>query len=141
MELKEVINAAIRQEESSYKLYNKALKMTTNPGAQSLFKDLANQELHHKELLQKAKAGDLQFPDSKFNQLKFDELLLTPLNELKEIDNILKFAVKKEVRAFKQYTGLAKVLPYGDMRTLFEKLAGEEQKHKHMVENLKSKLF
>lgn len=143
MEFKKVIDAAIKQEESSYKLYMRGYKLTTAISAKQLFNKLAEQELMHKRLLKNLDLKEaIDFPDGKYESLKLEEeLLLTPVNELKEIKEILKFSIKKEVRAYKQYFGIAKTLPFGKMKTFFEKLAGEEQKHKELVKQEYRKLF
>jgi len=142
MEFKKIVEAAIKQEESSYKLYIRGYRETSIRSAKILFKKLAGQELRHKKLLQNLDINNVtSFPKSIYYFLHLDDLQLTPLNELNEIKDILKFAIKKEIRAYKQYSGIVKILPFGEMKTFFKKLAGEEQKHKNLVSDAYEKLF
>lgn len=143
MEFKKIIRDAIRQEEDSYELYIHGASVAKTSGAKILFQKLAGEEMKHKQLLESVNpslASD--FPESTYHTLELENYLqLTPLNELNEVKEILKFAIKKETKAFKFYSGIANALHFGTMQGIFERLAAEEQKHKNMVQLEFGKLF
>ncbi|MCF8104386.1 MAG: ferritin family protein [Desulfohalobiaceae bacterium] len=55
------------------------------------------------------------------------------------LDEILDFAIEKEIEASDFYRTLAKEERYSDPTTMFEEFAGEEEKHKKMLQNFKEK--
>ena len=142
MQFKKVIDTAIKQEEDSYKIYMKGYRVTKLKSSKLLFKKLAGEELKHKKLLQNIDLSNVaDFPKTKYKSLYLEEdLQLTPLNELNEVKTILNFTIKKEIKAYKQYSNIAKTMK-DDLKVFFTNLAKEEQKHKILVSKEYKKLF
>lgn len=55
------------------------------------------------------------------------------------LDEILDFAIEKEVEAADFYRTVAKEEHYADTSRMFQEFAGEEDKHKKMLHNFKDK--
>ena len=143
MEFKIIIQDAISQEEASYELYSHGAALAKTSGAKILFQKLAREEEKHRQLLESiSPILASNFPECTYNSLELENYMqLTPLNELNEVKDILKYAIKKETKAFNFYKGIAKALPFGTMQGLFDRLASEEQKHKNLVQLEFGKLF
>ena len=134
MEFQKAIDAAIMQEESSYKLYSRGAKLRTFISAKRLLKRLAEEELKHKKLLSGINLKTFAISKSTFTSMHLEEeLMLTPTNELNEVKDIFELAIRKEMQAHKQYAAMARVIPFGRMKTFFENLSHEEAKHKKLV--------
>jgi len=56
--------------------------------------------------------------------------------DLKQYGEIIKFAIEKEIGAFDFYTGASQVAKYSGGRGLFADLAGEEEKHRRLLEGI-----
>jgi len=56
--------------------------------------------------------------------------------DLKHYDEIMKFAIEKEIGAFQFYTHAAQVAKYSGARELFIEFAGEEENHRKLLENI-----
>jgi rubrerythrin len=141
--IRTIIQNAIRYEDESYELYTRGFKETKIQSAKTLFKKLAQEELKHKTMLKTLdieRLADIGKSLSKsFNVA--EELQLTPLDEIKTVKDIFQVALKKEEQAFHRYDDIAKILPYGDMKKLFETLSKEEFKHKEYVQEEYNKCF
>jgi len=138
LKFKKAITNAIRKEQYSYELYTKASKKTDIVGAKRLFIELAKQELGHKRALQSL---DLEKIETK--SIKFDvaaKAMLTPINELNELKKIMKYAIGRETDAYNGYISLAGISE-GQLKELFQKIAGEEKKHKELIQKEYTKMF
>ena len=56
--------------------------------------------------------------------------------DLKQYGEIIKFAIEKEIGAFNFYTRASQVAKYSGGRGLFADLAGEEEKHRRLLEGI-----
>jgi len=135
--LKKAISNAIKKEEYAYKLYMKACKKAELKGSKQLFKKLAGQELKHKKIL---KNLDLKKFEVKLRFNVAKKLMLTPLNEIKELKNILKQAIKREQESYDFYMKMAKAFS-GKVKLLFKRLASEEKTHKELVNKEYKRMF
>lgn len=136
--LQRAISQAIKKEEYSYKLYIKAYKKTKIKSSKQLFKKLAQQELKHKKTLKTLNLKQLETKKLRFNVAK--KLMLTPLNELNELKNILKSVISREQDAYDSYMKLSGVFS-GKPKILFIKLANQEKTHKELIKKEYKRMF
>jgi len=139
LDTKVILQAAIKMEEQSYALYTMAQEKVEHPSSKKMLKELAQEELKHKEKLlammrnesniaelgAKARVQDLKIVDTMRN---------TALSEDADYQRLLIFAAKREKATYEYYDSLAKGL--GDTATgeLFRRLALEELTHKNRLE-------
>ena len=136
MDVKEIIKQAAEQEEKAYKFYIDALKFVKDKAAQIWLKELADEELKHKEMLQKFDVSKIkQFKPAKIHDLHITEYLVDKdVHEIKDFQDVLIVAMKKEQKSYNFYVGMAKSADNPDMKKLCKVLAQEELKHKHKIE-------
>ena len=138
--VKELLTKAIEKEISARQLYLNLSQKLTDQGAKDALKDLANQELGHRRLLERYLQGKLKGGASGDGQVldyKIAEHLDQPEISLDmNLPDIFLIAANREMVAHEFYLGLAQFHPEGEVKRLFEKLATEELKHKHRVELL-----
>jgi rubrerythrin len=138
MTWEEILNRAIAKEEEAYSNYHAMAKRASNPGAQTMFNGLAEEEGRHKAILTNWKSGKLPgCPLSSLADLsgigegrdiKFDRDL-TP-------EEAVRLAIQEEGRAFAFYSTLAKGLEDAEAKCLAERLAAEERGHRSKLERL-----
>ncbi len=59
------------------------------------------------------------------------------MKQFKNTDDIIDFAIKNEIEAYKFYTGLSATVNNPEMKKVFSEFASEEQGHKKLLENVK----
>lgn len=136
MDLKEIIKQAAQQEDRAYKFYMDALKFVKDPAAQLWLKELANEEIKHKEMLQSFDVSKIKkFKPEKIQDLHITEYLVDKdVSEIKDFQDVLIVAMKKEQKSYNFYVSMAKSSDNADMKKLCKILAQEELKHKHKLE-------
>lgn len=136
MDVKEIVKQATQQEEMAYKFYTDALKYVKDAAAKVWLKELAGEELKHKEMLQKLDVSKVkQFKPAKIHDLHITEYLVDKdVHEIKDFQDVLIVAMKKEQKAYDFYVGMAKSADSPDMQKICKALAQEELKHKHKLE-------
>lgn len=136
MDVKEIVKQATQQEEMAYKFYTDALKYVKDAAAKVWLKELAGEELKHKEMLQKFDVSKVkQFKPAKIHDLHITEYLVDKdVHEIKDFQDVLIVAMKKEQKAYNFYVGMAKSADSPDMQKICKVLAQEELKHKHKLE-------
>ncbi|HHT9110611.1 MAG TPA: ferritin family protein [Candidatus Brocadiaceae bacterium] len=136
MDVKEIINQAIKQEEMAYKFYNDALKFVKDAAAKLWLKELADEELKHKDLLQKMDVSKVKkFKPEKIHDLHITEYLVDKdVSEVKDFQDVLVVAMKKEQKSYNFYVGMVKSTDNPDLKKICKILAQEELKHKHKLE-------
>ena len=134
----EILNRAIGKEEEASSNYQSMAKRASNPGTQTMFRELAKEEEKHRTILTKWKSG--RFPGCPASSLaevsgigegrdiKFDRDL-TP-------EEAMRLAIREEERAVAFYGSLAKGLEDAEARCLAERLAAEEEGHRSKLEKL-----
>lgn len=136
MDVKEIVKQATQQEEMAYKFYTDALKYVKDAAAKVWLKELASEELKHKEMLQKLDVSKVkQFTPAKIHDLHITEYLVDKdVHEIKDFQDVLIVAMKKEQKSYNFYVGMAKSADSPDMQKICKVLAQEELKHKHKLE-------
>lgn len=136
MDLNEIIKQAVQQEDKAYKFYMDALKFVKDPASQLWLKELANEEIKHKEMLQNFDVSKIKkFKPEKIHDLHITEYLVDKdVSEIKDFQDVLIVAMKKEQKSYNFYVSMAKSSDNADMKKLCKILAQEELKHKHKLE-------
>lgn len=136
MDVKEIIKQAAEQEDKAYKFYTDALKFVKDAAAKVWIKELAEEELKHKAMLQKFDVSKIKkFKPDKTQDLHITEYLVDKdITEIKDFQDALIVAMKKEQRSYHFYVSMAKSADNADMKKLCKILAQEELKHKHKLE-------
>ena len=136
MDVKEIVKQAAQQEDKAYKFYMDALKFVKDQASQVWLKELAAEELKHKEMLQKFDTSKIkQFKPAKIQDLHITEYLVDKdVHEIKDFQDVLIVAMKKEQKSYNFYVSMAKSSDNPEMKKLCKMLAQEELKHKHKLE-------
>ena len=133
----EIFKIAIQMEEKAYQFYNEALNLVKkdSPESGALLEKLAQEELHHKEMLEQFDLGDLaqeyiQFePDlSVYNTIK-----KTPITKDMKPQEIRTLAAKREQYTREFYLAYADAVSSNHIRELFNTLAEFEKQHIHKI--------
>lgn len=136
--LNDVLTFAIRREHDAYELYMMFRNMVKDPGAKALLEDLANQELGHKNLLERAlKGGNVELIGGKkeVKDLHLSDYMVTEdIGPDSTPQNVMLFAMKKEQEAYSMYNMLLGNYEGTELEELFSRLAREEQHHKEILE-------
>ena len=136
MDLKELIIKAAEEEENSYKFYMGAIDLTEDAAAKLWLKELAEEEIKHKEMLQKFDTFKItKFEPGEIQDLHITEFLIDKdVTDIKDFQDVLIVAMKKEQQAYNFYVSMAQSSDNEGMRNLCKILAQEELKHKHKIE-------
>jgi len=138
--LKAILEAAINVEEESYRLYTMAQEKVNYPSSKELLKELAGEELKHKEKLlvlmkNKAKISKLESQTESIQDLKIvDSMRDVTLTEDADYQTILVYAARREKSTHEYYKSLATVFKGTEAAELFSRLAKEELIHKNKIE-------
>jgi rubrerythrin len=138
--IEKILETALKLEEQSQSLYTTAQRKAKYPSSKKFLKELAQEELKHKEKLlaiakNKAKLDELGKHEGKVQDLKIvDYMEDTPLSADADYATILIYAAKREKSTYEYYNHLASGLEGTDSGKLFAKLAQEELIHKSKLE-------
>ena len=131
-----IIQDAARLEDQTGQFFLDAVDTVHSPGAKQLLKELAAEEITHKELLESLDMRDYQ----EQSEVDLDDLLITEFLTAKKIapnstsQDILIAAMQLEKSAYDFYSGLAKGTSDSQSQQLLERLAQEELNHKVRLE-------
>ncbi len=136
MEIKELVAKAAEEEEKSYKFYMDAIDLTQDAAAKIWLKDLAGEELKHKEMLLDFDISKIsKFEPGETQDLHITEFLVDKdVSEIKSFQDVLIVSMKKEQKAYNFYVSMAQSSDNEDMKNMCKILAQEELKHKHKIE-------
>jgi rubrerythrin len=140
--MQNILRTAIQREIDANTLYSRAAEMVKTPHAAAMLKELAAQEVGHRNKLEGLLAGKTSRVLSKVDPKKVQDLKITdylievPLAADSDLQDILIVAGKREKGSYDLYTALAQVAGDAEIVKLFEFLASEEATHKHRVEAL-----
>ena len=136
--LQGIVKVAAAKEAEAYAFYADAAGKAQNPGARSLLRELADDELEHKEHLETLDPTQLPEPDGDaVKSLGISEFLVErPIRAHAAFQDIMIHAMKREERAERFFADLADAMPDGDLKRLFVALRDEETQHKARLEQL-----
>lgn len=133
----EILDMAIKMEKGSYNFYMDLAKRAESDGSKKKFIEFANEEIKHKELLEKLKADKtLIIPRSEVVNLKVSSYLTMSQSDDGKMSyqDALILAMKREKAAYILYTKLAGKVDNGNVKDILLMLAQEEAKHKLQYE-------
>jgi rubrerythrin len=143
----ELVSLAIQREEEAYDFYMKAAEDSELKASAKLLKDLASQEVVHKQKLEEALKDGVcdTFTCSSIEELeKLDleqYLVDVPLSASSTPQDVLIVAIKKEAAANSFYKALSELTGNATHRSVFETLAKEEDNHKTRLQNMYDDVF
>jgi len=125
-------------EKQSYDLYIWAINRVTSPGIKKFLKELAQEELEHKEKISNALKDRKKIAEigrEEIEDLKIvDWLKDTKLSKDATYQEILIFAGKREKETYEYYKNISEKFKDNNIGKLFSKLSQEELKHKNKIE-------
>jgi len=133
---KEVITFAIRKEAEAYNLYTTYSDLAKNPGTKVMFKELAEEEQKHREILEGVEKKDVAeyrleaIPDLRIGDFVDDQEFSPDM----DYPAALRLAIKREEFAQRLYNLMAEKADDPELNKLFSGLAQEESKHKLRLE-------
>jgi len=140
LSLEEVLNQAIEREEIAHSFYKNLITVVEDSVSKDTLLYMANEELTHKEFLEKYKKGELERNSLTLKKVidgKVVEALGLPeITERLEHKDIFLVAAEREKASHEFYTRLAQLQPEGTLKDLLLKLAQEELSHKEKAEYL-----
>ncbi len=142
-----LVSLAIQREEEAYDFYMKAAEESKFKSSAKLLKELAKQEVTHKEKLKEALNAGVCDTFTCETVEEVEKLDLTqylvdiPLKSDSGPQDILIVAIKKEAAANSFYKALSELTGSGVHRTVFETLAAEEEMHKTRLQNMYDDIF
>jgi rubrerythrin len=133
----DIVREAIRKEADAATFYQMASERA-KPGADKMFKELAEEERGHKKMLEELDVAKLKrFHLSEVPDLKISDYLEDiPYSRDMDYPDILRYAMKSEEKSRNFYLRSAETCGDPDLRKLFQMLAQEEGKHKLRFEEM-----
>ena len=141
MDTEKIIQDAIKAEVAAHDLYAKASEMVSVPSTKDLLTNLAHEELKHKQMLESMDLNKLGEFDSDATIDVAQNLAMTPLDELNDVQEIMQLAIRREQAEHDNYEHLKSAFTSNDVKALFEKLSVEESKHKALLEKEYALMF
>jgi rubrerythrin len=143
--LTELLDIALDREIASQAFYIAGQKMTQDPGAIELMRELADQELRHYQWIKDLKENGLNeksWDPERLPGLMISEYLTdTRFSEGAGLQEVITVAIKREQYSVEFYTGLNEAMKGEDARQLCGKLINEELRHKTKLEKFYDDLF
>jgi len=137
-----VLGRAIEIEEESVELYTALADKTKNPAVRTRLAELAEMERGHKARLEQIRAGNLNWAIRRSEAQPVTDLRLTDHLEARPIDatadyqDVLLAAAKREKMTHDFYQAMSEQVDDSAVKRLFEMLAAEELRHKHLIEGI-----
>ena len=142
-----LVSLAIKREQEAHDFYMKAAQDSELKASAKLLKDLAGQEVIHKQKLEAAlKEGVCDTftcnTVEEVEKLDLDQYLVDiPLLPSSSPQDVLIVAIKREAAANSFYKALSELTGNAAHRTVFETLAKEEDGHKSRLQNIYDDIF
>lgn len=142
-----LVSLAIQREVEAHDFYMKAAEDSELKASSKLLKDLANQEVLHKQKLESAlKEGVCDTftctSVAEVEKLDLDRYLVDiPLRPSSSPQDVLIVAIKREAAANSFYKALSELTSNSSHRSVFETLAKEEDAHKTRLQNMYDEIF
>lgn len=137
-DFRKIISTATDREVESYSFYKGISEKVKDSALKSIFKELADEETKHRNLLQ-------GYLNKDFKSLHFDakkdynlaKSLESPklTSDLKPLEGIV-IAIRKELEAMQMYTPLASLSTDEEQKMVFNQLANMERNHKARLEDI-----
>ncbi len=144
--LEGALEKAIEQEKNSLKVYREAMKKVEDPHARAILKELAKEELEHRDALEKALIGETLAhldPEGPIGPSMELSLFLEEkrLDENSTPQDVMIYAIHEEKRSAEFYQQMANQCKGAPMEELFIKLYKQEMTHLTKLEETYEKLY
>lgn len=137
LELKALIEQAIRQEELSHEFYSRLARLVTHQDTKDTLAWLAKDELEHKAFLESCLTPTGCTLTGQAQDTHLAEIMKTPaITPDLTPKEALMVAMKREEGSYHFYQRLASLQPPGEAKAFLEKMAKMELGHKEKVEYL-----
>ena len=136
----EILDMAIRREEVAYDFYMDIYEKVEDASVRETVEFIAGEEKKHKAFLVSYKkgeygAGSLRLAD--VVEYKLAEYLEEPeISQNSSSEEVYLVAAHREARSHQFYSELANMHSDSELKTMLEKMANEELKHKEKMEYL-----
>jgi len=139
--IKKIIAVAIKAEQDAQRIYNVGIGRSGIAAGRALFRRLVNEEKKHETALRKLLKGEITLskPPIGGDMKLAESISLTPLSELGEVLQIIKFAIGKEKGAQRRYRRMAKLFA-GKARAMLQNFEMQEKRHELLLKNEGEKL-
>lgn len=139
IKIEQLFSIAITREIESYEFYQEVSNCVENSSVKQVFQQLANEEMQHKETLEKLKMNPeliMKFKTPQ-NDYKIAEATQTPDLDInmKPADAIA-LAMKREQDSVEFYRSLAEMADDAEIKKIFENLVNMELSHKTKLESV-----
>lgn len=140
--IKEALEDAQNKEILAYEFYQKLLKMVSDLGAKAIIRELADEEVKHKELIEKViETGSISeiglntkcyYTDLGISKTVLPEVITEDLT----VQDVLRIAMKHEDNSRIFYEKLAERFKGEEAEELFRNLAVEESCHRNNIQEI-----
>ncbi len=139
---RQILNRAIGKEVEAKTMYEIYAGKVEDKQSKGLLKELAQEELGHKQALEKIDPDDAgTFKTPKISRSELSGVSDRPqISKEATMQEVLKYAIAEEVDAFDFYSSLTKHAGES-LQNLLNRLASEEKKHKQRLERLYDDMF
>lgn len=140
--IKQALEDAMRKEELAYEFYMKLYDYLTDLGAKTIIKELAAEEIKHKELIcEMINTGkfDIVGKDTKYyyTDLGISKMVLPEvITKDMTVQDVLRIAMKHEDNSRIFYENLAEKHKGKPTEEVFRKLAIEESLHRNTIQKM-----
>ncbi|MEM0136814.1 MAG: ferritin family protein [Thermoplasmata archaeon] len=142
MQIKELMDLAIKSEEDSYEFYKKASEISKFSNVKDLLIELSNEELKHKQILISLMEGKITI-EEKYLDLKLSDHLpkKEKIDENSTLQDVLQVAMTREKKEYEFYNSLKNKVKENEVKKILEFLSNQELTHKAKLENLYDELI
>jgi len=132
----EILDYAINQEQLAADFYEDLAERAETAGMKKMLLDFAEEEKHHKQILQDVKTGEHELsPEQEVLDLKISNYLVdVEAHDKLTYQDALIIAMQRERAAYELYSDMAEKLPDSHLKNTINGLAKEEAKHKLFFE-------
>ncbi|MGA1846411.1 ferritin family protein [Deferribacter abyssi] len=140
--LKKALEDALDKEQKAHDFYMKLCELITDLGAKSIIKELAEEEIKHKEMIKTAiETGKIEHigPETKFytTDLGIAQMVLPQvITEDLSVQDVLRIAMKHEDNSRVFYEKLAEKFKGTETEDFFKRMAIEEATHRNKIQNI-----
>jgi rubrerythrin len=144
MKTEEMLDNAIKMEEDGYNFYKQAENRTKDKLGKAMFSSLAEYEVHHKALLERLKKNilpvtadlDIPLPKEKLKSVFADMKERVSEHVPPSADDIdaLSLGMEKETESFQMYRNAARDAENPAVKSMFLRMAQEEEEHYDILE-------
>jgi len=136
------VETAIKMEEDAVRFYSEAAEKTRHPFGKRMFQSFSLDEKRHLEMLKDILNGlDIEIRQGEpgeavksiFETLKAE--MMERVEATTDEMNALKTALEMERKGYEHYKGLSAGTSDEKEKALFQRLAGEEEKHYNILQN------